>query len=108
LPGEVKPSWELMLEQNTKCWPIPDLTDATKYKDTAYNNHGYRIKVKKYVTRSKGRIFEHRYKDKLFGYSIDNDINIPVSYKMLDNDGDGIFETYLDLDEEFIIPLWCK
>jgi hypothetical protein len=76
------------------------------------------------VTRLHGELVLHgfeefRLNDKVYLYSIvakeNEDINQKninahnekLIYQILDNDGDGIFETLIDNDSTVLIPKWC-
>lgn len=76
------------------------------------------------VTRLHGELVlisfkEFRLNDNIYLYSIvakkNEDINQKninahnelLIYQILDNDGDGIFETLIDNDSTILIPKWC-
>ncbi len=64
-------------------------------------------RLRMYLTQDGGCIQELSVKDKIYSYGIDSDIKRPVDYIIIDNDGDGSFDSVVNNKGKFGVPTWA-
>ncbi len=88
------------LETNEKGFPVPDKTEAELVGNRALNYNGKTIGFFKQYIGKDGSIFdEYVVNNKTASYSVFNDEDPFKSYRLLDNNCDGVFESKYGLQE---------
>ena len=64
-------------------------------------------RLRMYLTQDGGCIQELSVKDKIYSYGIDSDVKRPVDYIIIDNDGDGSFDSVVNNKGKFGVPTWA-
>jgi len=100
------------MEVNPEGYEVPDLTgiepDATDYSET---EKGLVFKIEAFksedwITGLGQSIYRFSRDGKIFGYFITKSFKVP--YFIIDNDGDGIFESKYGAKEAFPMPKWVE
>lgn len=82
------------LEVNEKGFPVPDKTEAELVGSRVLNYNGKRIGVfNQYMGKDESIFDEYIVNNKTASYSVFNDEDPSKSYRLLDNNCDGIFES---------------
>ncbi|MBU4501839.1 MAG: hypothetical protein KKA79_04550 [Nanoarchaeota archaeon] len=98
-------------EENPEGYEVPDLTGLTPYAKGFLKSEP-KVFVERFFTKDGGRAARFSYDNgkerKTFAYAIDSDKVAPGDYTIYDGNGDSIFESKYNIEEEFDVPEWAK
>jgi len=93
-------------EYKAEGWDVPNLTGLTPYKDKMYDLEeeipGPETRAEKFKILN-GKVFRLSHNGNIWSYTIVG----PDTYKLMDSDGDGVFETKLPARGiDYPYPTW--
>ena len=95
-------------EINTQGWPVPHLKGLIPYYMVIQRVDGVEKLTEKFYSREAGHVARVSGNGRVFAYVVDHDIDPPIDYVIMDQDGSGKFTHRYGPDHVYSIPAWVS